>query len=356
MRRIVITGASGNVGTALLRALHAAPDEYVIDGVARREPPRTGVFAPVRWHRLDLAEPDAERRLVRVFDGVDCVVHLAWGFQPTHAGGYLAAASVGGSTAVLRAADTAGVGHLLYMSSAGAYAPGAYGRRVDESWPIEGLATSTYSRSKAAVEEMLDVYERRHPDDMIVTRMRPGLVVQRAAATGLRRYAFPAYLSPRWLRFSPVLPVDRRLTVPVVHADDVAAACVAALARGTRGAFNLSAEPPLRRDDIAAAMKATPVHVPARLTRSVVNVGWRLRLQPVEPGWVDLAFTVPLLDTTRARTVLGWAPRWSTADAIADLGLGFRKPAPAADPVMSKGPAQAAPAELPDAPAPRYIP
>ena len=32
---------------------------------------------------------------------------------------------------------------------------------------------------------------------------------------------------------------------------------------------------------------------------------WRLRLQPAPEGWVDMAFSVPIMDTTRAREELG---------------------------------------------------
>ena len=43
---------------------------------------------------------------------------------------------------------------------------------------------------------------------------------------------------------------------------------------------------------------------------------WNARLQQVDPGWLDLGFAVPLLDTTRASSELGWAP---TIDAVSVL-------------------------------------
>ena len=58
--RIVITGASGNVGTALLRRLAEDAPGHDIVGVVRRPPEPAGVYQNVRWHSVDLAEPDAE--------------------------------------------------------------------------------------------------------------------------------------------------------------------------------------------------------------------------------------------------------------------------------------------------------
>ena len=134
--RIVITGASGNVGTALLRTL---PAEHDVVGVVRRPPAPQGVYQRVDWCALDLTEPDGIADLRRVFEGADVVVHLAWGFQPTRDTSYLTQLGVGGTAAVLQAAHASGVGQLVHMSSVGTYAPGSYGERVDESWPTTGI-------------------------------------------------------------------------------------------------------------------------------------------------------------------------------------------------------------------------
>ncbi|HEX5255810.1 MAG TPA: NAD-dependent epimerase/dehydratase family protein [Mycobacterium sp.] len=317
-KRIVVIGASGNVGTALLRNLCGAGHQLV--GVVRRPPEPKGVYGEAQWLRLDVADREAARDLGRVFDGADSVVHLAWGFQPTRNAKYLRSVGVGGTTAVLQAAQSAGVGQLIHMSSVGTYAAGRYGQRVTESWPTTGIASSAYSRDKSAAESLLDDYERTQTGSGVnIARMRPGFIVQRAAASGLLRYGLPGYIPMRAVPLLPLLPLDRDLCIPLVHADDVAEAIVQAIHRGASGPFNLAAEPPLRRNDVASALRSRPIHIPAGALGTLVDLSWRARLQPVDRGWLDLAFSVPLLDCSRARDELGWVPRWSSTEALKDV-------------------------------------
>lgn len=315
--RTVITGASGNVGTALLRVLGS---EHEIVGVVRRPPEKQGVYARADWCSLDLTEPDAIAALREVFEGADAVVHLAWGFQPTRDTRYLTRLGVGGTSAVLQAAHAANVGQLVHMSSVGTYAAGSYGRRVDESWATTGIESSPYSRDKSTAETMLDDYERRLGSSAIpIARMRPGFILQRAAASGLMRYGLPGYLPMQLVPWLPLLPLDRRLCIPLIHADDVADAISRAIDQRATGAFNLASEPPVGRADVAAALGARAIHIPSGVLGALVDLTWRARLQHIDRGWLDLAFSVPLLDCSRARSELGWAPKWSAPDALANF-------------------------------------
>jgi nucleoside-diphosphate-sugar epimerase len=121
-----------------------------------------------------------------------------------------------------------------------------------------------------------------------------------------------------------------------VHSDDVADAVVRVLERRAGGAFNLAAEPPLTRDDIAQTLGARPVHVPKPVLRTATMLGWRSRLQPLDPGWIDLAFAVPLMDSGRARRELGWSPSVSAKDALAELVEGMRDKRGGSGPVLRR--------------------
>jgi nucleoside-diphosphate-sugar epimerase len=91
-----------------------------------------------------------------------------------------------------------------------------------------------------------------------------------------------------------------------------------------RGAFNVAAEPVLDARTLAEALHARAVPVSARAARAAADASWRMRLQPSPPGWIDLALAVPLMDTTRARTELGWTPRYTATEALLELLGGLR--------------------------------
>jgi nucleoside-diphosphate-sugar epimerase len=102
------------------------------------------------------------------------------------------------------------------------------------------------------------------------------------------------------------------------------------------GAFNLAADPPVTRDLIADVLGARPVHLPRRLLRTAVDLAWRARLQPLDAGWIDLAFAVPLLDTTRARTELGWSPAVDARTALAEVLTGMADGAATSSPALRR--------------------
>jgi UDP-glucose 4-epimerase len=321
--RIAITGASGNVGSALLRRLAGRGGHEVV-GVVRRTPSDVEPFADVEWHTVDLTRAVDEAALATAFSGCDAVVHLAWGFQPTHREDHLAELGVGGTRRVIAAAVSDGVSHLVHMSSVGAYSPKRDDRPVDESWPTQGVPTSMYSRHKAAAERLLDDLESAGPG-LVVTRLRPGIVGQGSAGSALLRYGLPGLVPRSLLSHVPVLPIDRRLAIPMVHADDLAEAIVLALESRTPGAFNVAAAPAVTAEAIAQVLGARLVHVPATGVRAAVSASWHARLQPLDAGWIDLAYAVPLMDTSRAHSELGWAPTTDATRVLAETVQGMQE-------------------------------
>lgn len=324
--RVVVTGASGNVGTAVLRALRARHPQWQVVGIARR-PPGPGAGEPydtVDWRPLDLSDQGCEPALAEAFTGADAVVHLAWAIMPSTRPGTLAAVNLDGTARVLAAARDAGVRHLVHASSLGAYSPVPHGSLpkpvVDESWPVNGVPTSLYSRHKAAVERMLDAWSVETPETP-VARIRPGLVLQPRAGAEIGRY-FVGPLAPLVrlvIRGVPVLPLADGLVANVLHADDVGDAVARILDQRATGAFNLAADDVVDPVSLAAAFRASRVRIPYTALRSAVSLSWHLRIQPTDPGWLDLARAVPLLDTSRAKRELGWSPAHSGNDALAEL-------------------------------------
>ncbi|MFC6093463.1 NAD-dependent epimerase/dehydratase family protein [Saccharothrix lopnurensis] len=324
--RIVVTGATGNLGTALLRRLAEEPD-VTVHGVSRRPPERRDAYRDVEWTPLDLSREGAEEPLTEVCRGADAVVHLAWRVQPGHDERALYRANVAGSDRVFTATLNAGVPHLVHMSSVGAYSPAAKDHTVDESWPTDGVSTSYYSRHKAAVEHLLDEVAREHPD-LRISRVRPGLVLQPEAAAEIKRYFLGPLVPHALFRLrTPVLPLPRTMVLQFVHADDVADAVAKVVLGGHTGAFNIVSDPVVTPEVLAGVLGARHVPLSPTALRTAARVSWHLRLQPTSPGWVDLALTTPLLDASKARDELGWKPRHDARDALRQLldGLGRKE-------------------------------
>jgi len=319
--KIVITGATGNVGTSLLEALatDARVDEIV--GVARRKP--AIAFTKTRFVAADVGEHD----LTPHFRGADAVVHLAWIIQPGRDERLLEHVNIGGSGRVFRAALDAGVRTIIHASSSGVYSPGTKHRGVDEAWPRGGIVTSTYSRQKVVVERMLDDLEQEHPGTRIV-RMRPTLIFKRKAGSEIKRYfvgpLVPWALLRRGLHLVPDMP---QLRFQVVHSTDAAEAYRSALFADVGGAFNIAAREVLDSDALARLFDARKVKVGPKFVRALVHGTFRLHLQPTEPGWFDMALQVPVLNCSRAERELSWEPRYSSAEALLDLVSGIREKA-----------------------------
>ena len=131
--RIVVVGATGNVGTAVLRRLHLADVDQLV-GVARRVPDSSHEpYSEVQWHSIDVGADGAEAELQAAFEGADAVIHLAWALQPNRDEPTMRRVNVGGTARVLAAVSAAGVGQVVVASSVGAYSFGPKRSRVDES-------------------------------------------------------------------------------------------------------------------------------------------------------------------------------------------------------------------------------
>jgi UDP-glucose 4-epimerase len=318
--RVAVVGASGNLGTSLLRSLSMEGRVESVVGIARRLPNLQ--VEKTEWAEADVVTDD----LVPHLRGADAVVCLAWIIQPSRDLNKQWMTNVEGTMRVAEATKEAGVPAFLYASSIGAYSPGPKDRRVDEGYPTNGIATSYYARHKAEVERRLDRFEAEAPDVRVV-RMRPGLVFKREAAQGIRRLFagpfFPALLAnPSLIN---LIPDIEDLRSQVIHSYDVGEAFrLAILNENARGAFNIATEPVLDAKEIGRILNARPLPIPARLARAGAGLSWALRLQPVPPGWLDLSRNVPIMDTTRARTELGWTPQFSADEALLDVLEGLR--------------------------------
>src|SRR4051794_23066954 len=284
--RVVVTGATGNVGSSLVRALGADPGVSEIVGVARREPSWTP--PKTVWRTADV-EADRDR-LPELFAGADAVVHLAWLIQPSRDLRELRRVNVDGSRAVFEAAAAAGVGTMVHASSIGAYSPGPKDAPVDERWPTGGVQSSFYSRQKSGAERLLAAVAAANPG-LRVARLRPGLIFKAESASEIRRYFAGPFLPSPLLRpsFLRVMPSMPRLVVQGVHADDIAEAYrLVLMDPAAEGAYNVAADPVIDPDTLAKEVGAVKLPLAPKLVRALADVTWRARPPPTPPRGVDM--------------------------------------------------------------------
>ncbi|MEW2048885.1 SDR family oxidoreductase [Streptomyces sp. NPDC005476] len=319
--KVVVTGATGNVGTSVVRLLSEDPDVASVRGLARRIPDRS--VPKTEWTAVDLASDGDD--LAGVFAGADAVIHLAWAFQPTHDPATTWRTNVLGSIRVFEAVAAARVPVLVHASSVGAYSPGPKERAVDESWPTHGWPDAAYCREKAYLERTLDTFERDHPLTRVV-RMRPAFLFKRESASEQRRIFGGRFLPgpiarPELLPFLPDVP---GLRVQALHTDDAAEAYRLALRTPVRGAFNLAAEPTVDAELLGEMFDARPVRLPRTAARSAIAAAWGLHLLPASPHLFDAVLRLPLMDCTRARVELGWQPLHTAPEVLEEFLLGLR--------------------------------
>jgi UDP-glucose 4-epimerase len=329
-RKIVVVGATGNVGTSVVEALAQDPDIGSITGVARRRPRWTA--RKTQWVRADVVADD----LVGLFRGADVVIHLEWLFQPTHDPLITWRANALGSMRVFDAVAEADVPALVYASSVGAYSPGPKDRAVDETWPTHGWPGVSYTREKAYLERVLDIFEHQHPEVRVV-RLRPGFIFKRESASEQRRLFAGPLLPNQLVRpgLIPAVPDLPGLRFQALHTADAAEAYRLAALHPVRGAFNLAADPVVDARLLAECLEARVVRFPAWPVRAALSAAWQLHLVPASPHLFDAVLRLPIMDTSRARTELGWQPRRSSREAIEEFLTGLRESAGMSTPPLA---------------------
>jgi nucleoside-diphosphate-sugar epimerase len=299
---VAVTGPTGDIGRALLRALDRRREVAKVLGMARRpfDPASLGL------RKTEYRQGDVlDREAVEAFVGeADVLVHLAFiilgGREETRR------VNLEGSRNVFQAA-AGRVPRLVYTSSVA-----AYGFHRDNPQPLtedvqpRGSEEFYYSAQKAELEEALADALRGCDTDAYL--LRPCVVAGEDALTMLR--VLPQARVPGPLRI-PLLP-DPGTPFQLVHHDDVASAIVAAvLGRGEPGPYNLAGDGSITMRDVAGALGWRTLPMPrAGVALAARTTG--LPLMPAQLQWLN-AFHVPvLMDTSKARRELRWRPRHDT--------------------------------------------
>ena len=222
---VLLTGATGFVGSAIARALVAAG--YPVRALVRAGAVRNNLAGvPLETFDGDICD---EAALARAMAGVRYVVHAAadyrlWARDPSA----LVRTNVDGTRLVMQAALRGGAERIVYTSSVATLATRATGEAADETAPLdEHAAIGAYKRSKVAAERVVEA--------MVARDRLPAVIVNPSTPVG-----------PRDIKPTPtgrIIVEAARGRVPayvdtgmnLVHVDDVAQGHVAALTRGRVG-------------------------------------------------------------------------------------------------------------------------
>lgn len=259
-RVVLVTGASGFVGSSLLASYRA-------------ERRRVGLVRPGRAGNasggLSFRTLDAwtEEGLTRAFNGVDAVVHAASVVHhPGATEAEYARFNVEGTRALLRACQAAGVKRLVFISTIKVYGEEPGAAILDESTPVVG--DSPYARTKIAAEQLVLDAANRGLLSTAVLRLCPvfGRGDKSNVQTMIRAVARRRF----------VLPGGGRNRKSIVHISTVTEVARAAVDSDVGGIFLVAdtRAPTMREltDTMARALRAPrPPSVPEPLVRAALG-------------------------------------------------------------------------------------
>ena len=318
---VAVTGPTGEIGRAFIRALERTKEVGRVIGMARSpfDPADEG-WAKTEYRQGDVLDRASVDALVK---DADVVVHLAFiiigGIEETRA------VNLTGSRNVFQAAVDAGVKRLVYASSVA-----AYGFHKDnpqplrEDVPVRGTDAHYYSAQKAEVETLLEEIVGGSATEAYI--FRPCIVAGPDAPALLENLPYTQIsdkLPGPVLRLlegvpilKPVLP-DPGVPFQLVHHDDVADAFAAGvLGKGKPGIYNLAGEGEITVSQLAAELGWYSIPIPELAVDAAAEVTSRLSFLPAQAHWIS-AFREPvLMDAAKARQVLRWRPKYGALETL----------------------------------------
>ncbi len=314
-----VTGGSGFVGGTLVRRLRT-------DGRDVRALPRSDGSAvaaagasPVRTDLDGLPGASAE------LTGCDVAFHAAAHTAEFDRPEGFEAINVGGTEAVIEACRRAGVRRLVHVSTEAALLAGQPLIDVDEEVPLRPGSPQPYCATKARAEQAVLAADSAELETVVV---RPRMVWGRGDSTilptvvaAVRRRRF------RWIG-------DGRHLTSMTHVDNAVEGLILAAGATQHGRvwFITDGEPVVFRDFLTRLLATQGIELPdgrmpaglARTAAASMESVWRgLHLKgspPLTTMAVWLSSLEVTIDIARAGQELGYRPRTTMADGLAELG------------------------------------
>ncbi|WP_101951974.1 NAD-dependent epimerase/dehydratase family protein [Mycobacterium sp. 3519A] len=319
---VAVTGPTGDIGISAVQALENDPAVDRIVGMARRPfDPAAHGWTRTQYLQGDILDRDAVDALVA---DADVVIHLAFIILGSREES--ARVNLQGTRNVFEATVAAArPRRLVYTSSVAAYGYHADNPvPISEDVPPRGSPEHYYSEQKAACEATLA--EVTGGSSLEVYVLRPCIVAGPKAPALAEAMPWNQLPGPV-KRVAQALPLlkppfpDPGTPLQLVHHDDVAAAiALAATTSAPPGAYNLAGDGVLSMSDVAETLGARPIRLPRITASAASEVIARLPFVPSALEWLHAGRTSVLMDTTKAKTVLGWTPKYTAAETLSSLG------------------------------------
>lgn len=318
---VAVTGPTGEIGISAVTALERHPGVERIVGMARRpfDPAMQG-WTKTEYRRGDITVRDDVDALVA---DVDVVVHLAFIIMGSR--DESSRVNLAGSRNVFEATVAAQrARRLVYTSSVAAYGYHSDNPSpITEDVPPRGSPEHYYSEQKAACEAALADIVDGSPLEVYV--LRPCIVAgpkATALADEMPWNQLPGVVK-RVVQAMPMLKPpfpDPGTPLQLVHHDDVAEAiALAATTSAPTGAYNLAGDGVISMSNVAEALGARPVRVPKVAASAASEVIARMPFVPSALEWLHIGRTSVVMDTAKAKSQLGWTPKYDSAETLAAL-------------------------------------
>ncbi len=305
-RRVAITGLASFVGGRLAERLSELDPATEVVALDKRLPAR--LEGRVRFHRVDLTEPTADGVVAEILQKERCevVLHSAFLTQPSHDVGESHELELIGSLHVMNACAAADVHKLVVMSSAEVY--GAHPDNpnfLGEEQRLRAHPASHSVRDRAEMEGLLWIFARRHPQ-LVVTSLRPCWVAGPTVEGAVTRH-FSGRSVTTLLGYDPLMQF--------LHEEDLLRAVELVLARDVSGPFNLAGTGVLPLSTLLRLAGKRSLPWPHPLLYRLDFLNSLLRTGDSPAAFYDYLRFLWVVDTERARSVLGFEPEYTTKEA-----------------------------------------
>lgn len=303
MKNIAITGASGYLGTQLLKRITQEPAVERVIAIDVKEP-------SLALPKVTFIHHDVRQPLIKIFadNKIDTAIHLAFVVLPIHDVAKAEEINIGGSKNFLAACAAADVKQVYYMGS-----NTEYGTHADnpplfrEDMPLRPNPDYSYACDKARVDRLFQDFAEKNPDICVTIGRTAPVTGPCGEACGLTALFLPVMVkalgkNPLW---------------QFIHEDDLVELTVLLLKNEKAGIYNLAGDGALPYYQMIKKMGKPSIALPSWLLYRGIQISWKLHLQSrSQAGGIGMLQYPIILDNTKVKNATGYKMCYTAPEAF----------------------------------------